>query len=186
MPDELETFEDIRYLNSGNSRQKSAFATLQSYAILETLKAFDPLLVGTVPIGIDVDGSDLDIICNSGRAEGFQEILIENFSKFRSFKLYNTIIGGASILIARFYLNNWEIEIFGQELATRQQNGYRHMIAEYILLLVHGTELREKVIALKEGGMKTEPAFAAALDLKGDPYLALLELNLSDKDTSQS
>ncbi|MNO76159.1 hypothetical protein D3C76_672280 [compost metagenome] len=35
---------------------------------------------------------------------------------------------------------------------------------------------RERIILLKTSGWKTEPAFAKALGLEGDPYEALLEL----------
>lgn len=56
-------FDNIEYLQRGNNRQQQAYSTLMSNFILEKLKYFDPILVGTIPINIDIEGSDLDIIC---------------------------------------------------------------------------------------------------------------------------
>ena len=48
------------------------------------------------------------------------------------------------------------------------------MLIEHRLLQERGEAFRRAIITLKQRGYKTEPAFAKALGLKGDPYLALL------------
>jgi hypothetical protein len=45
-----------------------------------------------------------------------------------------------------------------------------------LLCLGASVSLRERVVALRQAGLKTEPAFAKLLALAGDPYAALLEL----------
>nr|WP_249665381.1 DUF4269 domain-containing protein [Mucilaginibacter sp. Bleaf8] len=61
-------------------------------------------------------------------------------------------------------------------MPSQQQSAYRHLLIEHYLLQLHGESLRKQVISLKNQGYKTEPAFAMALNLEGDPYLALLQL----------
>jgi hypothetical protein len=57
------------------------------------------------------------------------------------------------------------------------------MEAERRLLQLGGSAAREQVLALKQAGLKTEPAFAAWLRLSGDPYEALLALaRLNDEE----
>jgi hypothetical protein len=58
-----------------------------------------------------------------------------------------------------------------------EQAGWRHFVVEQRLLAQGGQSLAATVMALRRGGLKTEPAFAAALKLRGDPYHALLELD---------
>lgn len=69
----------------------------------------------------------------------------------------------------------WEIEIFCQHVATEYQRGVRHFRIEKRLLALR-PQLRERIVDLKQGGRKTEPAFAQSLGLTGDPYEALLHL----------
>jgi len=56
-------FDTIDYLKYGNEKQQKAFQVLSDYTIFETLTTFNPILVGTIPIEIDIETSDLDIIC---------------------------------------------------------------------------------------------------------------------------
>jgi len=53
------------------------------------------------------------------------------------------------------------------------------MVTEYDILNHFGEDFRQQIIALKKAGYKTEPAFANILNLKGDPYTALLEFKLN-------
>ncbi len=78
-------------------------------------------------------------------------------------------------------MNDFEIEIFGQSIPTKQQFAYRHLIVEHHLLNKHGEEFRQQIIELKRQGHKTEPAFALALGLTGDPYTELLNFEMNEK-----
>lgn len=167
-------FGNIEYLQHGNAAQKSAYGTLRRYRIMDLLKHYDPLLTGTVPIAINIEGSDLDIICCYHDHDSFAGHITELFKGFRNFEL----IVKSSAVVANFTVDNWQIEIYGEAKPTRMQHAYRHMLIEHRLLQIHGDELRTLIISLKKAGYKTEPAFAKALGLTGDPYRTLLDLEL--------
>lgn len=165
-------FENITYLKTGTVKQRLAFAVLTEERIMADLKLYDPLLVGTLPIGIDIETSDLDIICCWTNKDKFATHIHTLFGERRDFKLWENDTNNA--VIARFSAGDFEIELFGQSIPTRQQSAYRHMIIEDGILQQKGSAFREQVIALKKQGYKTEPAFARLLNIKGDPYEALL------------
>ena len=52
------------------------------------------------------------------------------------------------------------------------------MLAEYKILNNKGLEFKNEIKELKAKGIKTEPAFAKLLGLKGDPYLELLKVKV--------
>lgn len=169
-------FLSTDYLKSGNKRQQQAYKVLTQYAVFEKLSEFSPVLVGTIPINIDISSSDLDIACHWKDKEHFALQVTNAFGKETDFKITETTISHNETIIASFFLDDFEIEIFGQNIPVTQQYGYRHMLIESKIIEQKGDEFRKKVIALKEQGYKTEPAFAALLELKGNPYEALLEL----------
>ncbi|UOE47867.1 DUF4269 domain-containing protein [Mucilaginibacter sp. SMC90] len=171
-------FDNIDYLAQGNLRQKAAYAALNENKILDSLKSYQPLLVGTIPINIDIPGSDLDIICHYKDEGNFELTLRKHFSSFPGFQISHSIINGLKTIICNFTIGTWPVEVFGQKLPTKQQNGYLHMIAEFRLLELYGETLRKKVIELKEQGFKTEPAFATVLGIDGNPYLELLKASI--------
>ncbi len=169
-------FKNIDYLKAGTEKQKEAYEILTKNKILSSLKEFDPVLIGTIPINIDIENSDLDIVCHFTDADYFRKQLKEKFENKNNFKLWENSSQGSLAIVCNFFVDDFEIEIFGQNVPTNQQRGYRHMIIEYKILQEKGHEFRKRIIELKEQGYKTEPAFAYELGLEGDPYEALLEL----------
>ena len=168
------TFDDINYLIHGTPRQREAYHILNETRILEVLHAYTPILAGTIPLAIDTSESDLDIICCWTTKQQFHECLVQSFGNYRNFKIKEKLVRGERTVIATFHVSTFQFEIFGQNTPVIEQYAYRHLIAEYNILQHFGDDLRAKVIALKRQGVKTEPAFAQVLGLKGDPYDALL------------
>jgi hypothetical protein len=169
-------FRNITYLEKGNDRQKQAFRILTQYKVLEKLHKFNPILVGTIPINIDIEGSDLDIICQISNKEDFKLLIEKEYSNNSDFKLWENTKVRPHAVVCSFKIDEFEIEIFGQDKPTEQQFAYRHMLIEHRLLEEKGEAFRQRIIELKNQGYKTEPAFAKELGLEGDPYFALLEL----------
>ena len=168
-------FETIDYLKNGNEKQQRAYLVLTSYSVFENLQGFDPLLIGTVPLNIDTEKSDLDIICYWKSKNLFIETLIENFAHHVAFLLTEKKIANQETILATFQIDEFEFEIFGQNRPTKQQEGYRHMMIEHKILSSNDEAFRQKIIFLKEQGLTTEQAFAKQLNLRGDPYQELLK-----------
>lgn len=174
-------FTTIDYLKTGNDRQRKVYEVLTKCKIFEKLEFYSPILAGTIPIEIDIEGSDLDIICEVDLR--FEEDFLDDlmFSNFipenTEVKVDYPIINGERCIVLNFILENFPIEIFGQNKPTIQQNAYLHMIAEYKILQEKGEEFKQKIIDLKKQGMKTEPAFGILLQLE-NPYEDLLKIDL--------
>ena len=168
-------FKNIEYLRNGNHRQQQAYFTLSENSILSQLKRYDPILVGTIPINIAIETSDLDIICCFEDKQEFKNSITDSFSNEKNFKIREYQNLDTSAVVSNFYVGDFEIELFGQQIPTTNQMAYRHLIVEHKLLLQHREIFRQLIIELKKQGCKTEPAFAIALGLKGDPYMELLK-----------
>lgn len=164
------------YLETGNERQRHAYAALLELKIFSRLAPFDPVLTGTIPIGIDIETSDLDIVCRTPSPTLFQQTIRRHYHRQKDFTLTEKTINEIPSTIARFRYKEFLIEIFGQPLRVEQQAAYRHMVVEHKILEQKGEAFKAKIIALKTKGTKTEPAFAHCLGLTGDPYAALLKL----------
>lgn len=175
MTTENSTFDNIDYLKDGNTRQRQAYFTLMNNDILSKLRLFDPILVGTIPINIDIENSDLDIICCFADKDDFYQAVYNHFRNEKNFKISEQPNLDTLAIVASFYIENVEIEIFGQNIPTKQQFGYRHLLIEHQLLSQYGEKFRERIIELKQQGYKTEPAFGLALGLTGNPYTELLK-----------
>jgi len=175
-------WRDISYLEDGTERQRSAFANLRGSRALEILRDYDPVLVSTVCLDIDIESSDLDIICEAGDLKAFVTFLTSAFGSFQRFSVRHSD-RQQSAVVAQFLYQGWEYEVFGQRTPVEQQSAFRHLVQTDRVLSCGGDGWREKIRILKRAGMKTEPALAKLLGLEGDPYQAVLSLeNLSDLD----
>lgn len=167
-------FKSIDYLKNGTKRQQLAYAILTNSQLLSSLKQYDPILVGTIPINIDIEGSDLDIICYFTDKQDFINTLNYIFKTEKNFNITEQQNQDTISIVANFVMGDFGIEIFGQNIPTKQQFAYQHMIIEHKIITKRGEQFRQQIIKLKQQGYKTEPAFGIALGLEGNPYTELL------------
>jgi len=167
-------FLSIDYLINGNPRQQKAYHTLSRLNIMEDLREFNPILCGTIPIGIDIKNSDLDIIIEVRDFQYYENMIRNLYGLKYNFKISHSIIRDIPVITVNFNFEEFEIEIFGQATPVQKQNAYIHMVIEH-LIMKQFPNIRSEVIHLKEQGYKTEPAFCKILGLDGDPYDSLIE-----------
>lgn len=152
---------------------------IENLDILTRLAEFRPVVIGTPPLGIATDESDIDIACTCQSFDQFFAVVDRAFGRMEAFSVCNVDHLSAPAAVASFKALGWEIELFCQKVATEHQWGVRHFRVEARLLAMEAN-LRDAVLRLKRDGMKTEPAFAKVLSLPGDPFVALLELDSMD------
>ncbi len=143
--------------------------------LIATLSPFDPHVAGTPPLGLDLLSSDIDVLCHAVDGSAFTDCLWSHGSTRSDFRIHQWI-GDERAIVASFRAFGWKVEIFGSAQPVAHQLGWRHFEIERRLLEAGGVRLRDRVMARRHEGMKTEPAFAAVLGLPGDPYEALLRL----------
>ncbi|MGC3943421.1 MAG: DUF4269 domain-containing protein [Chryseolinea sp.] len=88
-------FRSLDYLESGNKRQRRVHALLSAYHVMEQLLPYGPILTGTIPLEIDIENSDLDIVCCYSNDEDFYSDLVKRFANHSGFKVRRTVIGEA-------------------------------------------------------------------------------------------
>ena len=170
-------FLSIDYLINGNPKQQLAYVALTRLNILNDLKSFNPVLCGTIPIGIDVEGSDLDIITEVHDLSSFKILLINKYGELEHFQISRSMVRGVPTITANFTFEGFEIEIFGQSIPSIIQNAYRHLLIEHFILK-QNPNMKDKIIKLKKVRYKTESAFCKILGLKGDPYDELIKYGI--------
>jgi hypothetical protein len=148
---------------------------LQASRILELLGRFEPTVVGTLPLDLAVASSDIDIVCAAHDPDAFANVVWDSFRHIEGFRLYRWRDDGRPA-VARFEFGGWPFELFADQRPVSEQRAWRHFDVERRLLALDSGGLRETVLRLRAEGLKTEPAFAEALKLDGDPYLAMLAL----------
>jgi Domain of unknown function (DUF4269) len=171
-------FDTLDYLKAGTSKQQAAYRTLMEADVFIKLQSYSPILTGTIPINIDIDNSDLDIICCWNDKDSFIKTLTHEFAQYKQFKLTQKVVNDIETVICSFLINNFSIEIFGQNRHPKEQEAYKHMLIEFAILNKYGENFRKDVIQKKKAGYKTEPAFAKLLALEGDPYEAILNYKI--------
>ncbi len=169
----IKDWGNISYLKFGNERQVKAYHCLNRLKVIDILSDYNAVLVGTIPIEIDINSSDLDIICEVYDFKKFEELLVFSFEKHKKFKI---TYEKNNVLVCNFIADDFEIEIYATDLPVCKQNAYRHMLIEDRLLKFYGLQFKNKIIALKKQGLKTEPAFAKLLHLNGNGYYELLNI----------
>lgn len=143
--------------------------------VLSALSPFDPHVAGTPPLALDLADSDIDILCHAPDPVRFVCAIWTAFGEYSDFSVRQWVAGNRPV-IAQFSAEGWVFEVFGCVQSVRNQIGWRHFRIEQRLLSLGGATLRTLIMEQRRSGLKTEPAFAAVLNLPGDPYEALLAI----------
>lgn len=160
----------------------SYLEALQRLDLLAALARFDPHVAGTPPLGLDLPGSDIDVLCHVADTDAFARTVWDFAGNHERFAIHQWA-GERRPVVASFVAHGWTIEIFGASCPVVQQSGWRHFTVERRLLMLGGDTFRAAVMGRRRSGLKTEPAFAEVLGLAGDPYSALLDVETrSDAD----
>lgn len=174
------SLDDCDYLRMGTPRQRLAHQVLTELGLPGLLARYHPVLCGTIPIDVDIESSDLDLICYAADPDQFALETGDCFRTMADFESHIVIRDDLPTAIVRFRHPAFAIELFAQGRPVHEQRAYRHMLIEARILELGGEPARTAIRELKRSGLKTEPAFAAYLNLSGDPYLTLLELQALD------
>lgn len=174
-------WKDISYLMEGNPRQRKVYHILKEIEILDILEDFSPIVVGTIPLAIDIETSDLDIVCQfKEKEEDIRKILLEHFGDYQNFTIRQM---GIDAYAYNFWYEGCEIEVYASKMPTEQSNSYRHLLIASRLISLYGDEFREEIIQLKKEGYLTEPAIAKLLHLHGERYETIFKIeNCSDSE----
>ncbi|WP_096187870.1 DUF4269 domain-containing protein [Evansella halocellulosilytica] len=170
-------FTTIDYLKEGSVIQQKAYHAITSLELMNDLVQYTPVLCGTIPINIHLTNSDLDIIfeVQEDQFSTFEKSVHRLYGHYDHFKVKHMTIRHTPVFKANFHFGGFEFELFAQPISVTKQRAYQHMVVEHALLNLF-PELKERIIELKENGYKTEPAFAQALNIQGDPYDELIRI----------
>ncbi|MBZ0295491.1 MAG: DUF4269 domain-containing protein, partial [Anaerolineae bacterium] len=137
------------YLRQGSPRQQAAYAALEALNIFTVLRPYSPVLTGTIPLDIDTEHSDLDIICEAHDLNTFEADLQNYFGSLDGFQIRAAKHTRQPALVAGFHYGDFEIEVFGQAQPVTRQNAYRHLLVEARLLAIGGEPARQTIRQLK-------------------------------------
>jgi hypothetical protein len=165
-------FSKNEWLDESNANHLAIKGFLENTRIIKSLNCFQPLIAGTFPIGLEVEGSDVDLLCSYSEAATRLELQ----SRLQEMQPGIKYCNAQDHFTASWEWEHLPIELYASEVPSADQAAFRHLLIEAWLLETHGPELKATVLHLKQQGIKTEPAFAKALEMEGDPYTVLLDL----------
>lgn len=156
---------------------RRALDVVRRTGVLDALEGYDPVVVGTFPLGLDREGSDVDVLCHADDLPRFVDHATAVFGDHRGFRTHRFVPrDGHEAAVIRFAVDEVPVEVFAQPVPTRDQHGYRHLQVEQRLLELGGDPLTAMLRARRRPGSSVEDAFAEVLGLTGDPFEAVLSL----------
>lgn len=161
----------LQWLSNGDNYQKNCLKVIQESFLLKTLKAYNPIVAGTIPLRVYIESSDIDIIFDATDLEEFQLFAHRAISQLGATMLNENL--SKERFVTSFEYKQFVFELYCTNTDSSKQNGYRHMLIEKRILDLTDANFKENIIKLKLEGYKTEPAFGYLLHLE-NPYSDLL------------
>lgn len=157
-------------------KNTKVWSAITQSKILDIFSEYKPLIAGTFPLNVEVEGSDVDILMQAKDLEEVRALVLKHFGNCTNFSQSIQKVDELDTLICSFIFNEVPFELFIQDKEPVRQTAYLHFLIEERLLKLGGELFKEKIINERKAGLKTEPAFAKIIGIEGDAYLQLLEL----------
>jgi hypothetical protein len=166
---------DFENLAKGSAQQRQAYEALQKIELFQGLSSYSPLLVGAIPLGVDIESSSLEVVCSADNLEGFAAKATELLSSQESFYCEHKILRARPAVLVSFRSGGFTTRILAQDVSSFTQNAVVQMLVEARLLAFAPSEVRDEIRVLKRQGLSTEQAFVRCFDLdmvlnKKDPF----------------
>src|SRR5687768_8316499 len=99
--------------------------------LFRDLAPFEPTLVGTFPLGLQVEGSDLDVVCRATDLDGFERAVRASLDTeaIAPDRVEHLALDPPAVVVA-FAWHDVAVEVFCQPTAVHRQHGFRHMVME--------------------------------------------------------
>ena len=178
-------WRDHSHIRDGSPRQMKAYTTVyDELMIFLKLKAHDPMWVGSFPVGIDSDESDIDIVCNPSSLRPFLRQVRSLYGDCDNFRLTWKAIERVPTVIARFTCGEFDLEIYGQPKPTANQAAVMFMLVAARLLAIGGEPAKARIQELKANGHSSAEALAIYFQIDTPaPYPTLVQFMKLDNDT---
>ncbi|MCX6125505.1 MAG: VOC family protein [Proteobacteria bacterium] len=154
---------------------------LKESDLLQRLLPWDPVISGSVPLGVDVADSDIDVLLwhpDLKRAGSEISAALESLGRIEwtqeACRQGECLVGRLNCGFPFESTFQFVIEFFVSNVSSFEQHSHLHLLAEYKILVQEGLGFREGIRKLKSTGLSTEQAFCQKLGIVGDPYEALL------------
>src|SRR5690606_21430832 len=141
-------FDSLHALKKGTNNQRLAYKAIQNLHILDDLKEYKPTICGTIPIGLNTNHSDIDVIMEVYNLEKWENKVRTLYGEKTDFTFTRKRIRGLEIGKANFSFQDFEFELFGPGQPVLQQNAYLHMVIEFEILKQF-PDFKKEVIRLK-------------------------------------
>ena len=139
-------------------KNQKVYGALKKSLVLEIFKACQPMVAGSFPLGLEVSGSDLDILLTSSDLKALHKLAETSFGPFQKYEAQFTEVAGLESLVIRFDFEGVSFELFAQATESLQQVAYRHFqIEERLVRFVPNTNRKRPHNQLRrrdEGGCR--------------------------------
>lgn len=163
----------MELLRTGSEKQRNVLQLFHKLNIAAQFKENHPVICGTIPLGIDLEDSDVDVIMQTENHSFLLERWERLYGGFSNFKTVEKYIRGRKVAKANFRYGGLEWELFAQNQPVTEQHAWLHMFIEYRILR-EDPALKPIILQKKKDGFSTEAAFCDPLEIEGDPYEGLL------------
>lgn len=150
------------------------FQSIIESKVLKNLKLYKPLVVGTYPLGLNTNSSDIDILLYNDDLNELTNTVKNYYKNFDSFNIHCDEKN--NYIVISFNFENLKFELYAEKVPTLQQRALKHFQIEERLLKLGSSRFKQKIVNYRGQGLKTEPAFAKAMGLNGNSYIELLNI----------